>query len=216
MAEREINEADRFIPVCENDEGKMWGPDYKMAIIGSGPAGLSCAYYLRRRGYDVTVFEKDEKRGGMLVNGIPNFRLEKKVLEGELAVLDAMGVEFRCGVEVGRDVTIEELRKQGYKAFYIAIGLQGGRMAGVPGEDAEGVEAGVKFLRRTALKGGVKLSGDAVVIGGGNVAVDVARTALRSTSGKVTMICLESKDEMPAADDEVAEAKEEGVEVMNG
>ena len=216
LAEREINEEDRFIPVCENDEGKMWGPDYKMAVIGSGPAGLSCAYYLRCRGYDVTVFEKDEKRGGMLMNGIPNFRLEKKVLEAELSVLDAMGVEFRCGVEVGRDVTIEELRRQGYKAFYIAIGLQGGRMAGVPGEDAEGVEAGVKFLRRAAVSGGVKLTGDAVVIGGGNVAVDVARTALRSTDGRVTMLCLESADEMPAADDEVAEAKEEGVAVMNG
>lgn len=212
----EIEDKNRFVPVCENDEGNMWGPDYKMAIIGSGPAGLSCAYYLRTRGYDVTVFEKDVKRGGMLMNGIPNFRLEKAVLEAELAVLDAMGVEFKCGVEVGKDVTIRELRDQGYKAFYLAVGLQGGRGVGVPGEDAIGVEAGVKFLRRVALDGEAKLDGDVVVVGGGNVAVDVARTALRSTSGKVTMLCLEGEKEMPAADDEVAEAKEEGIVVNNG
>ncbi len=216
LAGKELLEENRFIPVCENDEGKMWGPDYKLAVIGSGPAGLSCAYYLRTRGYDVTVFEKEKKRGGMLINGIPNFRLEKTVLEAEIAVLDMMGVEFRCGVEVGRDVTIEELRKQGYKAFYLAIGLQGGRMPGVPGEDAEGVESGVGFLRRVSLDSGVKLHGDAVVIGGGNVAVDVARTALRATDGNVSMFCLEGENEMPAADDEVAEAKEEGIVINNG
>ncbi len=216
IAAKELDEADRFIPVCENDEGKMWGKDYKMAVIGSGPAGISCAYYLRSRGYDVTVFEKDERRGGMLMNGIPNFRLEKDVLEAELSVLDAMGVEFRCGVEVGKDVTIEQLREQGYKAFYIAIGLQGGRSVGVPGEDAEGVAAGVEFLRECKPEKPVELKGDVVVVGGGNVAVDVARTALRATKGNVTMLCLESESEMPAAADEVAEAKEEGVTVKNG
>ena len=107
----------------------MWGPDYKMAVIGAGPAGLSCAYYLRTRGYDVTVFEKESRPGGMLLNGIPNFRLEKDVLEAEIDVLRQMGVEFRCGVEVGKDVTIKELKDQGYKAFYLAIGC---RAAGVP------------------------------------------------------------------------------------
>ena len=213
---RELDENERFIPVCENDEGKMWGEDYKMAVIGSGPAGISCAYYLRTRGYDVTVFEKEARRGGMLMNGIPNFRLEKSVLEAELAVLDAMGVEFRCGVEVGKDVTIAQLREQGYKAFYIAIGLQGGRSVGVPGEDAEGVISGVGFLRSVALGDVKEMQGDAVVVGGGNVAVDVARTALRTTKGKVTMLCLEGENEMPAADDEVAEAKEEGVIINNG
>ena len=216
ISEQELKSESRFIPVCENDEGKMWGEKYKMAVIGSGPAGLSCAYYLRSRGYDVTVFEKDAKRGGMLVNGIPNFRLEKSVLEAEISVLDAMGVEFKCGVEVGKDVTIQQLREQGYKAFYLAIGLQGGRLTGVPGEDSQGVESGVKFLRRVSLDESVKLDGDVVVIGGGNVAVDVARTALRTTDGKVTMLCLEGKNEMPAADDEVAEATEEGIELCNG
>ena len=216
LASKELEDENRFIPVCENDEGKMWGPDYKMAVIGSGPAGLSCAYYLRKRGYDVTVFEKESKRGGMLVNGIPNFRLEKSVLEAEIEVLDKMGVEFKCGVEVGKDVTIQELRDQGYKAFYLAIGLQGGRKVGVPGEDSEGVQSGVGFLKRVSLNNNVKLNGDVVVVGGGNVAVDVARTALRCTSGNVTMLCLESEAEMPAAKDEVTEAKDEGVLVNNG
>lgn len=215
LASKELESENRFIPVCENDEGKMWGPDYKMAVIGSGPAGLSCAYYLRKRGYDVTIFEKDAKRGGMLVHGIPNFRLEKSVLEAEIEVLDQMGVEFKCGVEVGKDVTIKQLRDQGYKAFYLAIGLQGGRSVGVAGEDAKGVESGVGFLKRVSLENDVTLDGDVVVVGGGNVAVDVARTALRCTKGKVIMLCLESEKEMPAASDEIHEAKEEGIEIIN-
>ena len=184
---------------------------------------MTCAYYLRTRGYDVTVFEKEKRPGGMLLNGIPNFRLQKDVLEAEIDVLRQMGVEFKCGIEVGHDVTIQELRDQGYKAFYLSIGLQGGRKAGVPGEDAEGVESGVSFLKRASLglssdgtSDDVKLPGDVVVVGGGNVAIDVARTALRCTSGKVTMLCLEGAGEMPAAADEVEEAKAEGIEIMNG
>ena len=223
IAAQELLEDQRYIPICENPEGKMWGPDYKMAVIGAGPAGLTCAYYLRERGYDVTVFEKEDQPGGMLVHGIPNFRLEKDILRAEIDVLRKMGVDFRCGVEVGRDVTVEQLRKEGYKAFYLAIGLQGGRKAGVPGEEADGVQSGVAFLKDVAkgmaADGGsdtVKLAGDVVVIGGGNVAVDVARTAARCTSGKVTMLCLESEKEMPAAQDEVEDAVSEGIEVRNG
>ena len=222
IAEQELHEDKRFIPVCEKDDGGMWGSDYKMAVIGAGPAGMTCAYYLRTRGYDVTVFEKEKRPGGMLLNGIPNFRLQKDVLEAEIEVLRQMGVEFKCGIEVGHDVTIQELRDQGYKAFYLSIGLQGGRKAGVPGEDAEGVESGVSFLKRASLglssdgtSDDVKLPGDVVVVGGGNVAIDVARTALRCTSGKVTMLCLEGAGEMPAAADEVEEAKAEGIEIMN-
>jgi len=216
IAAKELSADMRYIPVCENDEGKMWGEDYKMAVIGAGPAGMSAAYYLRTRGYDVTVFEKEDRLGGMLTLGIPNFRLEKSVLEAEIDVLKTMGVEFRTGVEIGKDITISQLKEQGYKAFYLAIGLQGGRSAGVPGEEAEGVESGVSFLKRVSLDNTVKLHGDTVVIGGGNVAIDVARTALRTADGKVTMLCLEGENEMPAAADEVAEAKEEGIEILNG
>ncbi len=216
IAAQELSAERRYVPVCEKDDGGMWGPDYKMAVVGAGPAGLSCAYYLRKRGYDVTVFEKEKRAGGMLTNGIPSFRLEKDVIEAEIDVLRQMGVEIRCGVEVGRDVTIDSLRRDGYKAIYIAIGLMGGRRAGVPGEDAKGVESGVDFLNRINQDNGLRLRGDVVVIGGGNVAVDVARSAARATDGKVTMLCLESEKEMPAAADEVEEAKEEGIEVRNG
>ncbi len=212
----ELKQEHRFIPICEKDDGGMWGPDYKMAVIGAGPAGLSCAYYLRTRGYDVTVFEKDPQPGGMLQYGIPSFRLEKDVLAAEIDVLRQMGVEFRCGVEIGKDLTLAQLKEQGYKAFYLAIGLQGGRKTGVPGEDAEGVESGIAFLNRVNKDHSVRLDGDVVVVGGGNVAVDVARTAARTTGGKITMLCLESEKEMPAAKDEVDEALEEGIAVKNG
>ena len=216
IAAQELKQENRYIPICEKDDGGMWGEKYKMAVIGAGPAGMSCAYYLRTRGYDVTVFEKESRPGGMLLNGIPNFRLEKEVIDAEIDVLRQMGVEFRCGVNVGSDVTIQDLRHEGYKAFYIAIGMQGGRMTGVPGEDSKGVETGVEFLRRVNLDNSIRLNGDVVVIGGGNVAVDVARSAKRVTDGKVTMLCLEGADEMPAADDEVEDAKAEGIEVKNG
>jgi len=216
IAYHEIEEKNRYIPVCEKDDGGMWGPDYKMAVIGAGPAGLTCAYYLRTRGYDVTVFEKNKTLGGMMVNGIPSFRMDRAVVNAEIDCLKTMGVEFKTGVDVGKDVTISQLRDEGYKAFYIAIGLQGGRNTGVPGEDAKGIESGVSFLNRMNIDNAAKLKGDTVVIGGGNVAVDVARTAVRASDGKVTMICLEGADEMPAAKDEVDEAKEEKIEVLNG
>ncbi len=239
IAEKELHEEHRYVPLCENHEGKQF--EQKIAVIGAGPAGMSAAYYLRTKGYPVTVFEKEKRPGGMLLNGIPSFRLEKPVIEAEIDVLRQMDVEFRCGVEVGKDITIPELREEGYKAFYVAVGAQGGRKAGVPGEDAEGVQTGVDFLRKinlaeeAAMSAGsaqppvsekvpgcemlpadVRLSGRTVVIGGGNVAIDVARTALRSGSESVNMYCLESLAEMPAAADEVAEAREEGIVVWNG
>ena len=215
LAQWELKNPQDFTVICENGEGKQWD-DFKIAVIGAGPAGLSAAYYLRSEGYPVTVFEKESRPGGMLLNGIPNFRLEKDVLEKEIEIVKKMGAEFKCGVEVGKDVTLDELRKQGYKAFYVAIGLQGGRMAGVPGEDAKGVESGVSFLKRVNQKGSETLQGDVVVVGGGNVAADVARTALRCTKGKVTMLCLEQRHEMPAAKDEIAEVEQEGITIQNG
>ena len=150
------------------------------------------------------------------MNGIPSFRLEKDVIEAEIDVLRVMGVEFKCGVEVGRDITIKKLREEGYKAFYVAIGAQAGRKAGVPGEEAEGVLTGLEFLRSVNQNAQeVRLSGRTIVIGGGNVAVDVARTALRAGSDTVSMYCLESREIMPAAADEIAEAEEEGITICN-
>ncbi len=215
LAQWELAHPENFGMISENGDGNQWD-DYKIAIIGAGPAGLSAAWYLRQEGYPVTVFEKEARPGGMLLNGIPSFRLEKEVLQREIEIIEKAGAEIRCGVEVGKDVTLDQLRAQGYKAFYIAIGMQGGRMAGVPGEDAEGVSSGVAFLKDVNLKGNVQLDGDVVVVGGGNVAADVARTALRCTKGSVTMLCLEQRDEMPAAKDEVAEILHEGIAVENG
>ena len=199
IASLDLKKETRYIPLCEKHDGGMWSDDFKMAIVGGGPAGLAAAYFLRRDGYPVTVFEKEQRAGGMLMNGIPSYRLEKDIVDAEIDVLKEMGVEFKCGVEVGKDVTIPQLREQGYKAFFLAIGCQGGRLAGVPGEDAEGVQTGVDFLRKINLDHTIRLNGDAVVVGGGNVAIDVARTAVRA-----------------GAKDEVAEAKEEGIEVKNG
>lgn len=216
IASLDLKKETRYIPLCEKHDGGMWSDDFKMAIVGGGPAGLAAAYFLRRDGYPVTVFEKEQRAGGMLMNGIPSYRLEKDIVDAEIDVLKEMGVEFKCGVEVGKDVTIPQLREQGYKAFFLAIGCQGGRLAGVPGEDSEGVQTGVDFLRKINLDHTIRLNGDAVVVGGGNVAIDVARTAVRAGASKVTMLCLESAEEMPAAKDEVAEAKEEGIEVKNG
>ena len=215
IAAKEINEKDRYIPKTVNHEGKQF--EEKIAIVGAGPAGMSAAYYLRCKGYPVTVFEREDKAGGMLLNGIPSFRLEKDVIAAEIEVLKTMGVEFRFGIDVGSDVTIQQLRDEGYKAFYIAIGARGGRMAGVPGEDAKGVMSGIEFLNKVNKdEEHMKLSGKTVVIGGGNVAMDVARTAFRAGSDDVSMYCLESRDEMPAAKDEIEEALEENISINNG
>lgn len=215
IAEQELHRENRFIPKCENHEGKQF--EQKIAVIGAGPAGMTAAYYLRTRGYPVTIFEKESRPGGMLTNGIPSFRLEKSVIDAEISILKEMGVSFVFHTEVGKDVTIPQLRKQGYRAFYAAIGAQGGRKANIPGEDVQGVFTGVDFLKQINLNEEKNaLSGHSVVIGGGNVAIDVARTALRAGSREVTMYCLEGREEMPAAKDEIAEALEEGIQIING
>ena len=214
IADQDMNSAHRYVPPMLNQIGRPY--PQKIAVIGAGPAGMSCAYYLAQKGYPVTVFEKESRPGGMMMNGIPGFRLEKDVVESEIDVLREMGVEFRCGVEVGKDVTIPQLREQGYKGFYVAIGCQGGRTVGVPGEDARGVQAGVTFMSDVCQGRDVRLSGRTVVVGGGNVAVDVARTAARVGSESVSMYCLETRDIMPAAADEVEDAEKEGVQVNCG
>ena len=188
-----------------------------MAIIGAGPAGMSAAYYLRIKGYSVTVFEKEEKPGGMLRYGIPSFRLEKDVIDAEIEVLKAMGIEFRCGVEIGKDITIDGLREEGYEAIYLAIGAQGGKKLNISGMNEEYVMTGVDFLREVNKEESKDmLSGHVVVIGGGNVAMDVARSALRSGAVSVDLFCLESEKDMPASPDEVEEAIHEGITMHCG
>ena len=213
IAEQELCADKRYVPAMLNTTGKPYAE--KIAVVGAGPAGMSCAFFLAQMGYPVTVFEKNKVPGGMLVTGIPAFRLEKDIVNAEIDVLRQMGVEFNCGVEVGKDVTLAELRRQGYKAFYVAIGCQGGRKAGISGEDADGVLTGVDFLKMVNTDENAKLSGRTVVIGGGNVAVDVARSAVRAGSSEVSMFCLENRDIMPAAADEVEEAEEENITINN-
>lgn len=215
IAQLDLDADNRYIPekIVPSTKGYF---DEKIAIIGGGPAGLSCAYYLALKGYKPVVFEKNEKCGGMLVYGIPSYKLEKSVVQAEIDVIKEMGVEIKTGIEVGKDITIDELRKQGYKAFYLAIGCQGSRKAGIEGEDAKGVMSAVDFLKEAGTKESFPINGDVVVIGGGNVAIDVARTSVRTGKYKVSMYCLEGENEMPASDEEVAEAKEEGIEVNCG
>ena len=214
IAEQELYAKTRYIPPMLNYSGKPF--QEKIAVIGAGPAGMSAAFYLKKMGYPVTVFEKEKRPGGMLMNGIPSFRLEKDVIEAEIDVLREMGVEFRCGVEVGRDITVQKLRQDGYKAFYVAIGAQDGRKAGIPGEDAKGVLTGLEFLRCVNQDMvNTRIAGRTVVIGGGNVAVDVARTALRAGASSVSMYCLETREAMPAAGDEIEEAAQEGIGICN-
>ena len=215
LAQLDLKAENRYIPpkVVPSLDG---GFDDRIAIIGAGPAGLSCAFFLAEKGYKPTIFEKNPQPGGMLRYGIPAFKLEKDIIDGEIEVIKAMGVEIRCGVEVGRDVTIAQLREQGYRAFYLAIGCQGGRMAGIPGEDALGVMTAVDFLRTVSSNEGYRLTGDTVVIGGGNVAIDVARSAHRCGADSVAMFCLEPRDRMPASREEIAEAAEEGVSLNCG
>jgi len=209
IAEQDLDKNRRFIPAKKHDYGKP------VAVIGSGPAGLSCAYYLAEDGYKVTVFEKLSKPGGMLTVGIPSFRLEKNVVEAEIDILKEMGVVFKTNTEVGKDVSLDDLRKQGFKAFYLAIGAQGGRKLGLENEDAKGVIAGVEFLRDVNLGKKSALHGKVIVIGGGNVAIDVARTAVREGAESVAMYCLEARNEMPALNEEIEEALEEDIVINN-
>lgn len=215
LAERDLKAETRYIPK-KTIPSLKGGFDEKIAIIGAGPAGLSCAYYLALTGYKPTIFEKNEEPGGMLRYGIPSYKLEKNLLAAEIDVIRELGVEIRCGVEIGKDITIEELREQGYRGFYVAIGCQRGRKPGITGENAKGAYAAVDFLREAGAKESFALEGDVVVVGGGNVAIDAARISSRCVDAKISMFCLEQREDMPASKEEIAEALEEGIELNCG
>ncbi len=216
IAEQDLKAETRYIPpVVIPASIHMDHFSEKIAIVGGGPAGLSAAFYLAERGYRPTVFEKNEKPGGMLCYGIPSYKLEKDVIEAEIDIMREMGVEIRTGVEVGKDITLKELRGQGYKAFYIAIGCSAGRRPGVPGDEAEGTMTAIEYLHE-ANTGSTSYTDKVVVVGGGNVAIDASRVSARSGAAEVTMFSLETEKEMPASAEEVREALEDGVAVRNG
>ena len=211
IAEQELSAEKRYIPPLRTKRATLEPYPQKIAVIGAGPAGMSCAYFLANMSYKVTVFDKNAVPGGMLTLGIPSFRLDKDVVNAEIDVLRQMGVEFRCGVEVGKDITIQQLREQGYKGFFLAIGAQKSAPLGVKGDDLAGVFGGIDFLREVNLGSKPEIGAKVAVIGGGNVAMDVCRTAIRLGADEVYVIYRRSQDEMPADKEEVAEAMAEGV-----
>ena len=208
IAGKDLEAEHRFVPKMVNQTGKPY--EEKIAVIGSGPAGLTCAYYLSLKGYPVTVFEKEKELGGMLTLGIPSFRLEKDVIRAEIDILRDLGVQFKTGVAVGTDITLDALRAEGFKAFYLAVGASRGAKLRCPGEELPGVMTGIDFLRAVNLGEAPAIGTSVAVIGGGNVAIDVARAAVR-LGAEVTVVYRRDRDSMPAADDEIAEAAEEGV-----
>ena len=208
IAEKDLDAKTRFVPKLLNQIGRKY--EEKIAVIGAGPAGLSCAYYLAVKGYPVTVYEKEKELGGMLTLGIPSFRLEKDVIKAEIKVLKDLGVKFKTGVEGGKDITLDKLRKDGFKAIYLAVGASKGAKVGCPGDDLDGVFTGIDFLREVNLGNKPAIGKAVAVIGGGNVAIDVARAAV-SLGAKTTIVYRRARDAMPAADDEIEEAIEEGV-----
>ena len=208
IAGKDLEAEHRFVPKMVNQTGKPY--EEKIAVIGSGPAGLTCAYYLALKGYPVTVFEKEKELGGMLTLGIPSFRLEKDVIRAEIDILRDLGVQFKTGVAVGTDITLDALRAEGFKAFYLAVGASRGAKLCCPGEELPGVMTGIDFLRAVNLGEAPAIGTSVAVIGGGNVAIDVARAAVR-LGAEVTVVYRRDRDFMPAADDEIAEAAEEGV-----
>lgn len=215
IAEQDLHVETRFVPeiVIASNLGK-WKE--KIAIIGAGPAGLSCAYYLATMGYEPVVFDKNELAGGMLTYGIPSYKLEKDVIKAEIDILEELGVKFRLGIEVGKDITLKELKEEGFKAFYIAIGCQGGKLPGIEHEDAKGVRTAVNFLHyATSNKEKIFDNKKILVIGGGNVAVDCARTAHRLGAIDTKLISLENRQDMPASNEEKEETLAENIDILN-
>ncbi len=186
----------------------------RVAIIGAGPAGLSAGYFLKRDGYAVTIFEKMPDTGGMLRYGIPEYRLPKSVLAREISSIEDVGLDIRTGMVLGRDFTIDSLRSQGFDAVLLAVGAQKSSGMRAPGDDAEGVMGGIELLRMVAMNQPVALGRKVIVVGGGNTAMDAARTAVRMGAEEVTVAYRRTKNEMPARAEEIEEAEQEGVKFL--
>ncbi len=219
VALEDLNKETRYVPkiIAPISPARQVPLDHfkqKIAIIGGGPAGLTCAYFLALKGYKPTVFEKNDEPGGMMVYGIPSFKLEKDVVRAEIEVIKELGVEIKTGVNVSKDITIEELRREGYEAFYIAIGCQGANIPYVDGVDAIGVESAIDLLHKAHENENQKVVGDVVVIGGGNVAVDAVRT-LKRFGANPKMVSLETLEEMPASVESIDIVKKEDIEIIN-
>jgi heterodisulfide reductase subunit A2 len=217
-----VRELHRFLGDYERERGEFYLPKIaaekrgeKVAVVGSGPAGVTAAYELLKQGYRVTIFEKQDDPGGMMRYGIPEYRLPRDILAGEIKVVEEMGAEIKCGVTFGRDITLDSLKKDGYSALFLAIGLHNGRKLGIENEESKGVLQGVDFLRDAAMGKKVDLGREVVVVGGGNVAIDVAQTAKRLGAANVTLICLERREEMPAWEYEIIEAVEDEIRIVN-
>jgi heterodisulfide reductase subunit A-like polyferredoxin len=209
LADLDLSSESRYVPeVAESREEKV-------AIVGAGPAGLTAAFCLAKEGYQTTVFEKLPVTGGMMAVGIPEYRLPRDILSAEIQVIQDMGVEIRTGVSFGEDITLESLKKDGFSALFMAVGLHRGRKLNIEGEELPGALNGVEFLRDVALGKEVSLGQKLVVIGGGNVAIDVALTAKRLGAQDISLVCLETREEMPAWDYEIDEALEEGITIIN-
>jgi NADPH-dependent glutamate synthase beta subunit-like oxidoreductase len=209
VADWDRQRADRYRPKVKPARGE------KVAVIGSGPAGLSAAYFLAREGYPVTVFEKLPVAGGMMAVGIPEFRLPKAILSTEIGFIQELGVEIRTGVTFGTDISLESLRADGYRAVFLATGLHRSARLNLPDEDTDGVLRGIDFLRDVSMGRPVSVGKKVIVVGGGNVALDVAMTALRTGAEAAAVVCLESRQEMPAWEREIRSATEEGIQIVN-
>ena len=216
-----IGSLKRFAADWERRQGKMAPPvflerikDDRVAIVGAGPAGLNAGYHLGKKGYQVTIFEALPVAGGMLAVGIPDFRLPPAILEYDINFIRQHNVEIRMNQALGRDFTVDDLFKQGYKAVFLALGAHGNPRLNIPGEDAKGVLAGVDFLRRVNLGEEVEVGEKVAVIGGGDVAIDAARMAVRLGAREVSIVYRRTKEEMPANAEEVEEAEDEKIKLL--
>ena len=206
-ADYDLNNGDQYTPEVKPATG------HRVAIIGGGPAGLSAAYYLALEGHEITIFESNPQLGGMLRYGIPEYRLPKAILDKEIDAITNLCHQIRCNVSLGKDFSIESLKDEGYEAIFLALGAQASQKIKVEGEDLPGVLAGIGFLKDVALGKKMNLGQKVVVIGGGNTAIDAARTALRLGVGEVTIVYRRSRSEMPAADEEIEQAEQEGIQL---